>query len=187
MNVQEHAAAVERILAAYDDASDETRRLGAAWYPTAGALAREMVRDERDVDVACGVVAALSPRCQWATNLAWAARVLAAKRNRKACPAIHTTAMRGQAWRIAGGDHPLDVLNGPKVRAFYRNLTGDTSAVTVDVWATRLALGREFVGAGPGKLYEDIASAYRCAAIERAQSPSVLQATTWIQIRGAAH
>jgi hypothetical protein len=178
-------AATQRILAAYDAADDETRRLGAAWYPGARTMCGAMQPGGHDADTACGVVAALSPRCQWATNLAWAAQVLAAKRQRKGCPAVHTTAMRAHAWRIAGGENPLEVLNGPKVRAFYGNLTGNTDAVTVDVWAARLALGQYDVS-GPGKHYDDIAEAYQRAAWARDVQPSTMQATTWIHIRGKA-
>jgi len=179
-------AATQRILNAWDAADAETRRLGAAWYATAQLQAAAMVVEPGGLDRACGVVAALSPRCGWEQNLAWAAKVLAAKRQKRGMPEVHTRAMRGQAWRIAGGEDPLDVLNGPKVRAFYRNLTGDTNAVTVDVWAARVALGRDDI-AGPGKLYTDIADAYAFAAAERNVARSTMQATTWIHIRGKAN
>jgi len=182
-------AATQRILNTWDAADAETRRLGAAWYPNARSMCAAMETPRLQpgqVDRACGVVAALSPRCGWAQNLAWAARVLAAKRQRKGCPTVHTTAMREQAWRIAGGEDPLDVLNGPKVRAFYRNLTGDSSAVTVDVWAARVATGDPNC-AGPGKSYDDIAQAYRNAAGIRGVQPAIMQATCWIHIRGKAN
>jgi hypothetical protein len=183
----DYAAATQRILDTYDAADDETRRLGAAWYPNARRMALAMVPNGSadDARAACGVVAALSPRCGWAQNLAWAAKVLAAKRNRKACPEVHTRAMRAQAWRIAGGEYPLDVLNGPKVRAFYCNLTGGYDAVTVDVWAARVAFGRLDIP-GPGNRYAEIARAYMDAANCRLTRPAIMQATTWIQIRGKA-
>jgi len=179
-------AATQRILNTWDAADAETRRLGAAWYGHAQEQAMCMAVSDATLDTACGVIAALSPRCGWAQNLAWAARVLAAKRQRKGCPAVHTTAMREQAWRIAGGEDPLDVLNGPKVRAFYRNLTGDPNSVTVDVWAARVATG-DASTAGPGKSYDQISSAYREAARLRGVAPSTMQATCWIHIRGKAN
>jgi hypothetical protein len=180
-------AATQRLIDAYDATDTETRRLGAAWYPNAQAMCAAMVRTSFARDGACGVVAALSPRNGWAQNLAQAAAVLAAKRQRKGCPRVHTTAMRAQAWRIAGGADPLDVLNGPKVRAFYRNLTGDSQAVTVDVWAARAALGVTDVPPITPKVYADIAHAYWRAAMMRGVDPSTLQATVWIDIRGKAN
>ena len=37
---------------------------------------------------------------------------------------------------------PVDSFGGPKTRRFYLNISGDTEAVTVDVWALRV-VGRD--------------------------------------------
>src|SRR5690349_21017448 len=125
------AAQTRRILAHYRAADESVRMLGDAWYDQAQQTAEEICPE--DPTMAAGVIAALSPRCQWITNVAWARAVIHAAQNGLPCPAVHTTAMRKQAWRIANGEAPLSVLNGPKVRRFFGNINGDRSAVTVDV------------------------------------------------------
>lgn len=185
---------VRRILRHYRAASEAQRAIGIGWYPTArrecGVL--DIVNPSR----AAGVVAALSPRTQWATNLRQAARIIAAADSGMAtAPSVSTIPRTTQAWRIANGDDPLDVLGGPKVRSFYRNLTGDDSAVTVDVWATYGATGllgddgvRYLARSGN---YDALADAYRHSALlvnrtvpELAIAPSALQATIWTVVRG---
>jgi hypothetical protein len=103
-------------------------------------------------------------------------------------PEVHTKAMRAQGWRIANGEAALSVLNGPKVRAFYANIMGDTDAVTVDVWAARVATGLTGKAAeraiGTAKRYADVADAYRHAARILGVTPREVQAATWVAARG---
>lgn len=185
-----------RILAAYAAASADDLAAGLAWYRRAAEAAASIL--PADPARAAGVIAALSPRCQWSTNVGWAAAVIeAAARGEASPPAVHTSAMRAQAWRIARGEAPLDVLRGPKVRAFYRNITGDLTAVTVDVWAARVADGdyrphptkAGLLGAIPspaGRRYALIARAYREAAAVIGRAPRDVQAAVWVHVRGSA-
>lgn len=105
--------------------------------------------------------------------------------------------MRDQAWRIANGEAPLSVLRGPKVRAFYANITGDADAVTVDVWAVRAARGDQAcVPDGRGRLryaddgtvsareYREYADVYRRAARRLGVTPRECQAAVWVAVRG---
>lgn len=91
--------------------------------------------------------------------------------------------MRRQAWSIAHGADPLDVLNGPKVRRFYLNITGDHSVVTVDVWAARAA-GVD--GKLTGARYLAVERAYQNAARIVGMTPRDLQAAVWVHTRGSA-
>jgi hypothetical protein len=98
-----------------------------------------------------------------------------------------------RAAAILNGARPLDVLGGYKVRSFYRNITGDTEAVTVDVWAHRAALGDITLHANRsssllrnGKRYRAIANAYRQVAPDYGLRPSEFQAATWVAVRGAS-
>ena len=125
-----------RILAHHAAATPADLAAGVAWYDRARDAAATMLPD--DPDVAAGVIAALSPRCQWATNLAWAAAMIDAARSGEDCPRVHTTAMRRVAWDIATGARtPADALNGPKVSRFYRNITGDHDAGRGDLLVPR--------------------------------------------------
>lgn len=192
------AAMKRRLLAAYGQATADDLAQGLAWYGRAADAARAMLPAEPRR--AAGVIAALSPRAQWAVNLRWAAEIIdAAERGESEPPSVHTRAMRGQAWRIANGADPLDVLNGPKVRAFFANITGDLDAVTVDVWATLAAEGPNVRRAKyiPGKgapiiapsggRYALIARAYRETAAIVGIPPRDLQAAIWVNIRGRAN
>lgn len=179
-------AQTRRILAHYRAADPTVVALGDAWYDQAQQTAQE-IWPERP-DLAAGVIAALSPRCQWVTNVAWARAVVHAARTGQECPAVHTTTMRAQAWRIANGEDPLSVLNGPKVRRFYLNISGDRSAVTVDVWAIRAALGADAAGDGriTKRQYDTAEAAYQRAAKIAGISPAAMQAIVWVQVRGRA-
>jgi hypothetical protein len=82
-----------------------------------------------------------------------------------------------KAYRILEGD--IHAVKGPKVIAFFLNIIGDENHVTVDIWATRAAVGRSI----PGKDRALIAEAYRRAAKKRNVSPRDFQATVWVTVR----
>lgn len=186
------AAMVRRICQAYRAASPAHLAAGLGWYATARDKAERMAPAGTDgspmVDLAAGVIAALSPRCQWSTNLAWARVTVNRAHAGLSQPAVSTTSNRDHAWRIANGEAPLSVLNGPKVRAFYANIMGDTDAVTVDTWAVRVATGRTGKAAewtiGTRRRYDAVADAYRRAAVILGTDPRSVQAATWVAARG---
>lgn len=154
---------------------------GRTWYDEARALALDLT--PHDIEVGAGVIAALSPLTSWTQNV------------RMATLAFHDRpALRGlgnslrSADRIIAGEHPLTVLAGPKVNAFYRNILGDPDAVTVDRHAVDIALGRP--------LTEDdrtpyltrasvrrIGDLYRRAADRVDDTPAHVQAVTWVAWR----
>jgi hypothetical protein len=181
--------AAARIFRMWEACSARELADGLAWYDRAGRAAADLTPD--CPARAAGVIAALSPQNMWSANLDAAGRVIrAADSLLTRCPSVHTTAMCEQAWRIArGGEDPLDVLNGPKVRAFYRNITGDLTAVTVDRWAARVALGTPRGEPAPllhRQRYDRIARAYRMAAEHANVPPCHVQAAVWVHIRGKA-
>ena len=84
------------------------------------------------------------------------------------------------------GEDPLITLKGPKIKNIARNLCGDTEAVTIDIWAGRVALPDhpELEKAmGRAGVYDGLAEAYRIASSRVGVSPSTIQATTWIVAR----
>lgn len=161
---------------------------GAAWYGEARAFARKLAREYNVTERrAAGVIAALSPRMQWVANKNAARRFLQAAADGASCPQLGLGLSRRRAWAIANGARPLDVLGGPKTRAFYRNLTGDLTAVTVDVWAVRAALDDVSATVNPtATTYGRYEAAYRHAAELLGREPAVVQAVTWCGIRGRA-
>ncbi|HEX6685527.1 MAG TPA: hypothetical protein VF062_22320 [Candidatus Limnocylindrales bacterium] len=192
---------VRRITRAYRQATPQDRATGLGWYAEAARVAS--VIDPVNPDRAAGVIAALSPRCQWSTNVVFAERVIAAADAGRPCPDVSTTDNRRTAWMIATGTAPLDalgtvshtgrVVSGHKVRSFYANITGDTDAVTVDMWAWAVAAGQWRTYRGQripqdavmtGKTYATIADAYRRAAAILGVTPRECQAAVWVAARG---
>lgn len=185
---QESAQWRRRIARAYRDASAADRAAGLEWYARADAAADDIGRRYGiDRVRAAGIIAALSPRQQWAANVRAAERVAAAAANGDdAPPKVGLGSNVAKAWRIAQGADPADVLGGPKVRAFFANITGDLRAVTVDVWAARAAYGRADAPVPAGRRYDRLAAAYRDVADRFGVAPRDLQAAVWIHVRGAA-
>lgn len=186
---RESTTAVRRLLKLWRGTSAADRAAGLSWYAQAQDAAAQ-IWPERP-DLAAGVIAALSPRCQWVTNVAWSAAVVTAARTGQPCPEVSMTNNRTAAWRIANGEAPLDVMRGPKVTRFYRNIMRDYACATVDVWVVRAAMpaGDARVGKdgaiGP-PLYRDIESAIQRAAQIAGVTAAQLQAVCWVAIRGRA-
>ena len=181
-------ATVARILATWEQRDESAVAAGAAWYGddaetllshlvTLGAPTREH---------AAAVVAHLSPRTSWGRNVSGAVAMvvggeLAARR--EGCMGANIA----RAAAALRSTTPLDTLCGPKTNAFARNLLGDRTAVTVDVWAARIALGT--VVSDPETtlskvgVYAAVAHCFRLAARRAGVDPTTMQATTWIVAR----
>lgn len=202
--------AVTRILAVFDRATPADIEAGASWY---GEDARALVSDlarlgNVDRVTAASVISHLSPRTTWGRNVAAATAILGAygdggpERAERAFQAARAVgAMRANVDRALGaltayadGGDPLATFGpgAPKTRAFAANLSGDRTAVTVDVWAVRIALSpgwrrgqddnSELV-LGRAGVYDAIAQAYRVAARRRGVDPTTAQATAWVVVR----
>jgi hypothetical protein len=154
---------------------------GLAWYDRAYREAETMATDYGiPIRHCAGVIAALSPRVQWAENVKAAHKMLAAAWAYQ--PEPRTNGMlrnRRKAWRIAQGEDPELVLGGPKVRAFFANIMGDREAVTIDVWAARAAEGCANTNAPVRRRYLLLAESYRRVARARGMHPRDVQAAVW--------
>lgn len=176
---------VRRITHAWGNASPQDIADGHAWYAKAHQLALEISPD--DVARGAGIIAALSPRISWSRNKV-AAQIIADRyRDGQEMPYVTGVlqANARKAWRIASGESPDVVLGGQKVKAFYANIIGDHDAVTVDTWAAKIAID-EPPASIRGLLYDDVVHAYRHVARKVGVSPAILQASTWVAIRGRA-
>ena len=176
---------IARILNAFDNASASDMAEGERWYDTARLTAAALAAGTAlGIGHAAGVIAALSPRVRWSTNVEAASTLISAAGRTVVAPSVAGySANRDKAWAIANGASPSDTLGGPKVRSFFANIMGDEDAVTIDVWAARAAEGVSNKRAPSGKRYAGLVEAYRMAARARDVSPMVMQATVWVYIR----
>ena len=176
---------VARILNAYDRASASDMADGERWYETARITADALAAGTGlTTEQAAGVIAALSPRVRWETNVKAAAMIIAAARRTSVRPYVAGySANIEKAWKIANGGDPEKILGGPKVTSFFANICGDEESVTCDVWAARAAEGVSNKYAPSGKRYTLLANAYRMAASARDVSPMIMQATVWVFTR----
>ena len=159
---------IERLYLAAGSPSD--------WYAQTRSEVRALAkRNGITLSKAAGIVAALSPRTRWSTNIRKAEDVITTG---------HTFGFQApvrKARRILEGARPLDALNGPKERSFYRNIMGDNEAVTIDIWMAR-AFGIEHAEV-PG-LYETLADVVCKVAAKHDVRPATMQAAIWTQVRG---
>jgi len=134
---------------------------------------------------AAGIIAALSPQTSWPRNLGLAARMYADGRLNGGALSRSVT----RATAIYHGAEPLNVLQGPKTRAFYRLIADpdDPDTVCIDRHAIDVAVGERLsvldresrYPLNRHNWYERFATVYRAAARQLAVTPSVVQATTW--------
>lgn len=185
---------VNRITEAWENTTAEDRAKGAEWFDRAQAAAAGLHYNSL---IGAGVIAALSPRCPWATNLEWAKKVCDRALSRSRIPpSVSTYVNRQKAWYIARlmGPTPETIQSilkpnkryGYKIERFFRNIIGDSQAVTIDTWAARVAEGGVFQQDHiNGIRYESIERAYQITAERLGRTPRELQAAIWISVRGS--
>lgn len=171
----------------YRQATDAQIASGMAWYDVANDEAvRLSGLYNVTVDVASGVIAALSPMMSWAANKLVAERIIRAQ----------GTATDGalkaniaKANRIILGEPVLDVLTSDKVRNFYLCIAarGETNGVCVDRHAMDIAVNTRRSESERGKLtpkqYAEYAAAYQRAASILGVPAAKVQAITWVAWR----
>lgn len=171
-----------RLIRLFNDATDEELDYGLRWYQDAHAWAAQTAAEHgRTTDEVAGVIAALSPRCPWPSNLRRTVEML------ETGDTYGLTNGRDKARRILGGAAPLDELSGPKTRAFYSNLADPLASaeVTIDVHALNAAAGQVLSDAAAKRIlgvnggYRHVADAYRSAARVLGVAPHVTQAVVW--------
>lgn len=152
---------------------------GAIWYRDAlAAIVDTATLYGLSGDAVAGIVAALSPRQRWESNIADAVRVISGRGNVRALGAN-----AAKARRILAGEDWRHVLSGPKVRAFAANLSGNWQEVTVDVWMSRaLTQGERDEPRSDGD-YREMARAVRAVAGEYELPPAIIQAVAWCAVR----
>lgn len=179
---------VDRLHAMLPDLTAGEWEDGRTWYVAAHGTARGMARLYGcGTSTAAAVIAALSPRIAWETNVDEA----------------HECFVYGDDWGYAAlranvdkaldiiaGSDPEDRLGGRKVRSFYRNIIDPYGSldVTLDGWmATALDLPLYDNGNVPILQrkggYDAVAEGFRLVADELGVMPHQLQATVWLHHR----
>jgi hypothetical protein len=179
-------ATVDRIVKTYALADDDQRAEGADWYGDASSLV-DVLADVSGMtrEQTAAMIAHLSPRCSWSRNVGAAWSLVT--QGHAGGGILPANARRARVAMTS--TDPLATLHGPKTSAFAANILGDRTRVTVDVWATRTALGTfdkrttEITLRRVG-VYDAIQHAFRLAAARLGVDPVTVQATVWIVERG---
>lgn len=163
-------------------ADNTDHNLGMRWYADTAVFTLDLA-EHYDIPVAnvAAALAHLSPRVTWDRNKQMLRELLATGHTN----GLHAAVMRaGAALR---SNDPIGTLHGCKTSAFARNILGDYTPVTVDVWALRAAIpGFPRKVTPTRKQYAMVAAAYTAVAVELEVSPAQLQAIVWVAIRGKA-
>lgn len=184
---QLRTAREKRLLRIYVEANAQELSRGRTWYETARLYVCEL--SERfgfTYEVAAGVLAVLSPSTTWEANKADARRVLGYVRhggNWQDCSVSTYSRNKLKAFTIAEtGD--CSYVNGPKVRAFWRNILGDYTVPAIDSHALNAYVGFYMVGsAAPTPsviLVRECTQGYIKASERVDESPASLQAIVWL-------
>lgn len=172
-----------RATAEFRAATERQREDGVRWYPDAHEVARDQAQEYGvTIEVASGVIAALSPRLGWGPNVMLAERMLHSQ------GALSHGALGrslSQARAIHAGDDPLVVLRGPKTRAFYLAVltAGESTDAVIDRHAWDMLVGKRGATPPTNKQYRDAADKMTRAARILGEKVNTVQATTWVSWR----
>lgn len=172
-----------RATAEYRRATPSQVGTGRRWYPDAHEVARDQVAEHGvTIEVASGILAALSPRMGWGMNVTLAERVLYTKGTLD-----HGCLSRSleHANAIYHGAAPLEVLRGPKTRAFYLAILteGDSPDPVIDRHAWDMLTATRGAPAPSIGQYRAAAECMRRAARIVGERVHDLQAIDWIAWR----
>lgn len=171
---------VANVLSVYDRATDEAYAAGIHWYDRAHALALELTPG--DIWKGAGILAAFSPQKKWKQNVKLA-------RSAVETGNAHGSTMLFNGWaqRILDGEHTLDVLKSPKVRAFAQTIaTGNSDWAVIDVHAQDIHYGRRRTekqrpSISKAGRYMRISDAFIEASNLAGIPVAHMQAITWVQ------
>lgn len=198
---------VNNVLDHYNNSTNEHKAAGAQWYPAAREYVKNIAdKTNRDPSRAAAIMAAMSPQEEWERNIqsgtnfmlnydpanpqAWHQNPNKPTQG-TGNPGLGDNINRAIAVHHAPPGQEAQALgNGPKVQNFYRNLTGDDNAVTVDGHMAKAIMGEGGQMAGydqseqqlrPKDHYNQMADAVTRAAHQKGISPAQMQATVWLK------
>lgn len=179
---------IKRIIRIAQDAIDENPKqayFDAQWYRRSGDWCSCLDADySLEIGTTAAFMAALSPLNTWEDQLRFTPPSIAAglqliRAGHSAISGIVGPGFgvnRDKAARILAGENPDEVLSGDKVTAFYRNLTGDLSCVTIDRHALAIAGWERSL---TSNAYRRISFAFRMAGEYFELEGAEIQALTW--------
>lgn len=184
------------ILAVFFMANAAEIQDGEDWYARANLICRQLAHQfDGPFESIAGVMAALSPNNRWDRNVADTEamlRVYNAGLDPNDVRVCTYNKNKEKAIRILNGEHPLDVLSGRKVRAFYGCIVGNND-VCVDGHAFAIWSGQRIPTTKTpkisDKLYDAISHDYRVATEQinaitgKQYLPCQVQAITWVAWR----
>lgn len=178
------------IIKCYENASMDSFREGIRWYHDANVLAQTVGKlagyeePKRATIVGAGIISALSPQVSWNLNVQWAIQLVTSGIKKT------TYNNHSKALRILYGEHPIHILNGRKVRAFYKAIVAPqgTGEPVVDRHAIAIYMGRqvserELLMVQNDKVMDRIQKAYKKASYELEVHHHKVQAITWSEWR----
>ena len=183
-----HVPQTRHITRLFRTATPEQIVAGAAWYEDAHEVATALAtKNGVTLEVAAGVLAALSPLQSWGANVNLAARFLAAG----GLHAGYLSVGLAKARAILAGADPVVTLAGDKTVNFYKSIvTRGREGVTIDRHAWSLAVNVRYAEGNiptiKGKRYAHAVEAYKRAAriLSREYgieiTPAQVQAVTWV-------
>lgn len=175
---------IDAILGVYECSTRLEREEGRSWYPDAGAWCRVTGQKYGVPGVVVAAIAAtLSPKISWSFTVRDTLNLLGAWNNGADTRRVRLAALgdnKRKAIRILREGRPA--VSGSKVSAFYANLTGNYSRVTVDVWMYRAAVSDYSASASwlTPRQYERFEAIYREAAGRVGMLPAHFQAVLWL-------
>jgi hypothetical protein len=182
-NVADHGDMAAAIIETYGRADDAQCIAGRAWYGTAGRMVRSIAVDAgMPAERVAHALAALSPRNPWRWNVAdaYVFATAAAADPSGPIPAATTFRVnRARAWAALTLGHTAWATAAPKVTTFVAAILGDHGSIVIDTWAVRVATRGALTDVTDGE-YDRVARAYRDAAAMVGETPSAMQAITWI-------
>ena len=185
------------LLALWESRTETDESEGLLWYARANRRGQELsVRHGVTLEKAIGVIAVLSPGCEWGKNLQYADELLAAWASGKRGSELPMVGVYGnrnldKAKRILAGHSPMLVIpeTSKKVRAFYNCLLSPAESrdVVIDRHAKCAALGLRSTKNGYASQdvsvrsaeYEYLSRHYVKLADRFGLLPSQLQAAIW--------
>ena len=180
-------AVEENFRRGYGTLEDFEREAGDKWYPLANKIAERIARDTGlTLEQASGIIAALSPRNRWSSNVQQARMVPEMLRQGIMPVAFGPTgrATVEKAYLIGHGQVPVtDILSGPKVSAFHPGILyagrSDLARVpTIDAIMASAGTGLPVEGI-PNSLYPVYAEALVNAATKEGVPHNPFQAGLW--------
>lgn len=128
-----------------------------------------------------GALAALSPLKSWSQNKVLTIDAITGKKVK------HTRVQVAKVDKILGSG--MDVgeitttLSGLKTMAFFRNIIGDDTVVTIDRHAVNLALNKLVYNSMSTSVYNFLSGCYKVASSVVSVRPHELQSATWFSWR----